>query len=137
MQKRFWIEIIVLGSAIACAIALLIATLGAAAVGFAEPRSSLGSNQAIENPADGTKAYEGMVTCSRCGARHSANMGESAAACARRCVRHGATFALVNGDRTYLLEGNATQLRKVAGQRVHIVGVAHGDTISVSSIAPV
>ncbi len=76
-----------------------------------------------------------MVTCSRCGAKHSADLGKTAAECARQCVHGGATFALVDGDKTYALEGGQELLTKVAGQRARIVGPVHGNTITVSSVA--
>lgn len=130
--NRFWIEIVALGTAIACALALLIATLGAAAVTVAgDPEAA----QAAESSPVHGQTYEGMVTCSRCGAKHSADLGKSAADCARQCVHFGATFALVDGDRTYLLDGDWNLLKRIAGQRARIVGVVQGKTIKVLSLA--
>ena len=104
---RIWIEILLLGTAIACVLALLIASLGVAA-GTATDESS---KQAT--PPTNEQTYEGMVTCSRCGAKHSAALGEKAADCARTCVRGGATFVLVEGNATYLLDGDLGVLGKV------------------------
>src|SRR6266567_7753310 len=65
--NRVSIEIVILGTAIACVLALLAATLGAA-TGAAE-----GEADARQQTAPRTdQSYEGMVTCSRCGAKHSA-----------------------------------------------------------------
>jgi hypothetical protein len=124
---RVWIEIVVFGTAIACALALLIATLGVAAGAAAEevvPQA---------NSAVGEQAYEGIVTCSRCGAKHSASIGQTASVCVRVCVHGGAQFALVGADSTYLLEGNADSLKKLAGQRARVVGNLSGKTIRVAS----
>ena len=76
-----------------------------------------------------------MVTCSRCGAKHSAELGKTAVDCSLTCVHGGATFALVDGDKMYMLDGAPDRLKKVAGQRARIVGVVRGDRIKVSSVA--
>lgn len=129
--NRVWIEIVMLGTAIACALALLFATLGAAA-GVAVGEVSL--RQQV--PAATDQTYEGMVTCSRCGAKHSAALGQTATTCIRMCVHGGAQFALVGADVTYLLDGDLNVLNKLAGQRAHVVGALHGKTIRISSVAP-
>ena len=79
--------------------------------------------------------YEGMITCSRCGARHSADFGRTAADCSRVCVRDGAQFALVKGEKTYVLDGDITLVKKLAGRRARIIGAIQGNTIQVSSAA--
>lgn len=76
-----------------------------------------------------------MVTDSRCGAKHSAALGKTAGDCARQCVIGGAAFALVDGDKTYQLDGDWSLLKSVAGQRARIRGVIRGSTIKVSSVA--
>jgi hypothetical protein len=147
---RLWMEIAALGTATACALALLIATLGAATVAVTSRSESgqvesvqIESVQAEPVPAEPVQAnasttprsvHEGMVTCSRCGAKHSADLGKTAMDCTRECVHGGATFALVNGDKTYQLDGDLQLLRKVAGQRARIAGQLHGNTIKVTSI---
>jgi hypothetical protein len=129
-KNRFWIEVITLCAGAACGLALALAFVGAAVVVFgqtAEPP------QSAAQP-DGQQTYIGMVTCSRCFAKHSAKIGATAAR-ARVCIRDGANFSFVNGDRTYLLEGDPAALKRVAGQRVQIVGALNGDTITVASVA--
>jgi len=74
------------------------------------------------------------VTCSRCGAKHSAKLDRSATVCTRVCVHDGASFALVDANFTYLLDGDLSVLKKFAGERAHIVGALHGNRISVSSV---
>ena len=125
--NRVWIEIVLLGTAIACALALLFATLGAAGAAAGE----VGARQASTTE----QTYEGMVSCSRCGAKHSAALGQTASTCTRTCVNGGANFALVDADATYLLDGDLNLLKKLAGQRARIVGALHGQTIRVSSVA--
>jgi len=119
-----------LGASIACIIALLIATLGAVAGAAAD---GLGARQ--DSPATGEREYSGMITCSLCGARHSAHMGETADVCVRICVHGGASFALVNAESSYLLEGDVSALKKLAGQRARVVGSLSGKTIHVASVS--
>jgi len=62
-------------------------------------------------------------------------LARSATNCTLACVHEGAKFALVDGERTYGLEGNEMLLKKVAGQRARVVGLVRGNTITVSSVA--
>src|SRR5579863_4807894 len=136
-SNRFWIEIVGLGTAIACVLALLLATLGAAAASLAgQPELKPGeSGEAKESAPARQQTHEGMVTCSRCGARHSAELGKTAVDCTLQCVRGGAAFTLLDGDTTYTLDGDLVRLKSVAGRRARIVGVVRGSTITVSSVA--
>jgi hypothetical protein len=130
-KNRFWIEVITLCAGAAFGLALALAFVGAVVVAFgqtAEPP------QSTAQP-DRQQTYVGMVTCSRCFAKHSAKIGATATDCARVCIRDGANFTFVNGDRTYLLEGDPAALKRVAGQRVQIVGALNGGTITVASVA--
>jgi hypothetical protein len=131
--SRVWIEIVILGTAIACVLALLFATLGAAAA--AAEGESAARQQTSAAPATTDQAYNGMVTCSRCGVKHSAALGRTATTCARVCVHGGASFVLVDADATYVLDGDSSALTRVAGQRAHIVGVLNGKTIKISSVS--
>jgi hypothetical protein len=128
--NRVWIEIVLLGTGIACALALLFATVGAAA-GVAVGEVSV----AQQAPATTNQTYEGMVTCSRCGAKHSAVLGQTATNCVRACVHGGANFMLVDADVTYLLDGDLNVLKKLAGERVRVVGALQGKRIKISSLA--
>jgi|SRR5450755_1021519 len=128
--NRVWVEILLLGTAMACALALLFATLGAVAGAAAAEEAAR-----QETPPSLEKAYEGMVTCTRCGAKHSAALGRTAAVCTRVCVRGGASFALVGADETYILDGDLGALAKLAGQRARIVGERNGNIIRISSVA--
>lgn len=129
-RHRIWIEILLLGSAIACAIALLFATLAAASGATADEAAAR-----QEAPSTGGQTYEGIVTCSRCGARHSRALGQTAADCSRLCVRSGADFALVDADSTYLLDGDLGVLGRLAGKRARVTGELNGNTIKVLSVA--
>jgi hypothetical protein len=131
-KNRFWIEVITLCAGAAFGLALALAIVGAAVMAFgqtAEPP------QSAPPPTERRQTYVGMVTCSRCFAKHSAKIGATATDCARVCIRDGANFTFVNGDRTYLLEGDPAALKRVAAQRVQIVGAFSGGTITVASVA--
>ncbi len=129
-MNRVWIEIVMLGTVIACALALLLATLGVAA-------NAATDDAAARQEMSIQKTYEGMVTCSRCGAKHSAALAQTADACVRVCVHGGAKFSLAEADSTYLLDGDMSALKKLAGQRVRVTGELTGKTIRVSSVAAI
>lgn len=127
---RVWIEIVMFGSAIACALALVFAMIVAtASAAMGQIKTSAADSVTTES-----RAYEGMVTCSHCGARHSAKLAQSATTCVRVCVHGGSQFALVNADSVYLLDGSVDALKPIAGQRAKIVGNLDGNTIRVQSV---
>lgn len=109
-------------------IVTLVLMVGADAGGAAGKRAQ--SSSAIQ-----TQSYEGMITDTHCGAKHSAAIGMGAADCARVCVHGGEQFALVDGDSVYVLEGHLEGLKRMAGQRARIVGILNGNKISVSGVA--
>jgi hypothetical protein len=131
--QRFWIEIILVGTGIACVLALLMATLGVAADAV-NGRNSKAPPVPADVAVQPQQTYEGMVTCSRCGAKHSAFLNASATTCVRSCVHGGESFALVDSESLYLLDGNLADLKKLAGQRARIVGILRGKTIRVLSV---
>jgi hypothetical protein len=80
-------------------------------------------------------AFTGMITDARCGARHARNSNKTSADCATACVRKGSHYVLVDGEEIHGLQGDRTQLDRLAGMRVDVVGKIVGDTIKVQSIA--
>jgi hypothetical protein len=129
--NRVWIEIVTLSAGVAFGLTLALAIVGAAVVASGQTHEP---PQSAAPPAARQQNYVGMVTCSRCLAKHSAKIDATATDCARVCIRDGAKFSLVDGDQTYILEGNPVALNRVAGQRVRIVGARIGDTITVASV---
>jgi len=79
--------------------------------------------------------FTGLVTDDHCGARHDMGSGKSPAECAKACVRNGAKYALVDGEKTYTLQGNSDELARASGRRVSLSGSLQGNTIQVRSIA--
>lgn len=128
-RRHVWLEIIVLCTVVACSLACLLAGVVAAA---AEVNQSplVGSSDSSQ------RTFEGMVSCSRCEAKHSAALARSASTCVRVCVHGGARFTLIAPQSTYFLEGDLLVLKPVAGQRVRIQGTLNGQVIRVSSLVP-
>ena len=81
------------------------------------------------------QSYEGIITDTHCGAKHSAKIGLSAGDCTRACVHAGDSFALVDGDKVFILAGESEALKRSAGERVKVVGTLNGNSISVSSVS--
>jgi hypothetical protein len=127
-SRSVWTEIIFLATAVALALALLFATLGVAA-GVAVGQA------AHPQPAAMAQSFEGMVTCSRCGAKHQPALDRSASTCVRVCVHGGASFSLINDESVYLLDGDPGPLKKLAGQRARVTGTRIGNTIKVTTIS--
>jgi hypothetical protein len=84
----------------------------------------------------GPKTLTGIVSDSMCGAHHMAK-DKTPAECTRMCIKQGMKYALVAGDKVYTLEGHDSELDKLAGQKVTVAGKLTGDTLAVSSVAPV
>jgi hypothetical protein len=70
-----------------------------------------------------SQTLTGVVSDSMCGAKHD-EMPDKPAECTRSCVKHGASYALVVGDKVYTLQTSD----KVSGD-------INGDTITVKSVA--
>jgi hypothetical protein len=139
-KVRFWLKMLGLASAIALVSAILIASVGArAGAGSNESESATPAQSSVAEsevvPSDiNQQTYEGIITDTHCSAKHSAAVGKTAADCTRVCVHSGERFALVDGDKMYVLEGKAAALKHAAGARVKIGGTLTGDTISVGSV---
>ena len=135
--RRIWIEIVLLGSAISIALALLLASIGAAA-GIPEARNDAlqPAPAASQRAPSAEQVFSGMVTCCRCGAKHSPALQRPATVCVRVCVHGGAAFALVSADSSYVLRGDSQALKPFAGERARVVGTLSGHTILVRSVSP-
>jgi uncharacterized NAD-dependent epimerase/dehydratase family protein len=110
---------------------------GAVALEAHQDATSEGSQNALPATAGGQGGtrFTGMITDSRCGARHMRNSHLSTAECAHACVLKGANYVLVDGDHRYILIGGEASVAKLAGVRANIVGTLQGDAILVNSAA--
>lgn len=100
---------------------------------LASPASHL--SPVKDDSAASGRIFSGMITDSRCGARHRMNSGKTSAECARACARDGSIYVLVDGEVVRALEGDPYLLSRLAGERVEIVGLLEGNTIKVESVA--
>ena len=131
MTKARWKNTIMLVSAATFVLALFLAASGKTSTNATSEPPSAAVTQSSGTPSE---VYEGVITDTHCGAKHSASIGMAAADCTRVCVHGGEKFALVDGDTVRLLQGEPAALKQVAGQRVRIVGTQNGNTISVESV---
>lgn len=83
------------------------------------------------------ETFTGTVSDAMCGAKHM--MEGDPAGCLRACVQKGSKYALVVGDKVYILDAKdkATldTLNNLANQKAKVKGEANGDTIEVNSVA--
>ena len=80
------------------------------------------------------KTLTGTVSDAMCGAKHK--MGDvSAAQCTTGCVGMGSKYALVVGSTVYELEGQADNLKALAGEKVKLTGTVDGQKIQVESVS--
>jgi hypothetical protein len=82
------------------------------------------------------QTFTGEVGDAMCGRKHME--GEPAAECTRACVAHGSKFALIVGDKIYVLDTTdktaLAALDKQAGKTATVTGTLDGDTIEVISV---
>ncbi|MGB9235659.1 MAG: hypothetical protein WCC04_14710 [Terriglobales bacterium] len=83
-----------------------------------------------------SQTLTGEVSDSMCGVKHE--MPGKAADCTRACVKHGANYSLVVGDKVYTLQTSdpaaLDSLDKLAGAKVKVTGDVDGTTINVKSV---
>ena len=84
-----------------------------------------------------SQTLTGEVSDAMCGAKHE--MAGNAADCTRACIKHGSKYALVVGDKVYILETSdkaaLDKLNDLAGAKVKVTGEVDGATITVKSVA--
>ena len=131
-QNRFWFSLIVLCVTVACAAAIVLAIISATTA-LAVTTEDPSPVQAKAETSVRQKVLKGVVSDTSCSAKHVSE-DKTAAECVRACVRHGAQYALISGERVYLLDGNLAEFDQLAGQRTEVVGLLEGDLLTVRSI---
>jgi hypothetical protein len=126
MKQRFWLELVTLGALTSLALALAVVTIVTSVT-----MASAEDPAAVAAPVP-DQTFSGVVTCSVCGAKHSTSMNQSAGGCTKVCLKRGAGYALVDGEKVYKLEGGTDYLDKFAGERVTLSGMLTGNTIKVA-----
>lgn len=95
--------------------------------GLAIPALAAGKSQTLT----------GEVSDAMCGAKHE--MPGKPADCTRACMQHGSKYALVVGDKVYVLETSdkaaLDKLNDLAGAKAKVTGEVDGTTITVKSVA--
>jgi len=69
-----------------------------------------------------------------CGAKHMMK-NKTPPECTRECVKNGSDYALVAGEKVYVLKGDHTEIDKLAGKRATVKGSVNGDIVTVKSLA--
>ena len=93
----------------------------------------------VLNPAmaAGKQKLTGEVGDAMCGIKHMESEG-TPAQCTRSCVSHGSKYALVVGDKIYLLNTSDKAVLAVldeqAGKKATVTGTVDGTNIDVSAI---
>jgi hypothetical protein len=81
-----------------------------------------------------TQTLTGVVTDDMCGKKHTMMPGKPDSECIRACVKGGSKYALLVGDKIYILNGDAKQLDHFAGKKVKVAGDVNGTKITLASI---
>jgi hypothetical protein len=81
------------------------------------------------------QTLKGVVSDSMCGRKHMMP-GKTDAECIRECIKAKSKYALVTADKTYTLQAQATELEKLAGKQVQVIGEIEGTSLKVSKITP-
>ncbi|MGO8794300.1 MAG: hypothetical protein ACLQLC_05710 [Candidatus Sulfotelmatobacter sp.] len=82
------------------------------------------------------QSFTGEVGDAMCGKKHMEDT--PAAECTRTCVSHGSKYALIVGEKVYVLDTSdkaaLATLDQQAGKTARVTGVLDGDIIQVSSV---
>lgn len=141
-QRRSWISLVgfclLTAFGAALALALIFAGGSVALAGHQADAAQVTQSSPVPVPSaqPASIRFTGMITCSRCRGRHMRNSRMSSEQCARACVRAGAMYILIDGDRSYVLVGDNEAVGKFAGQRINITGTRQGDAILVDRASP-
>jgi hypothetical protein len=87
--------------------------------------------------AAGKQTLTGEIGDAMCGVKHMEGEG-TPAQCTRTCVSHGSKYALVLGDKIYVLNtGDKTALavlEQQAGKKATVTGTVDGTNVDVSKV---
>jgi hypothetical protein len=131
-SRIWWLQVLAMAVALFCVVCAVLLAFGGWGGGTPEPRSAEGPPSAVSESGP-SETFDGIISDSHCGAKHSAAIGQSAADCTRACVHAGEHFVLIDREKTYILDGDPSLLKKLAGERVRVSGKLTGKSISVAS----
>lgn len=96
------------------------------------PSGPLWAQKSGAPPKPKPQTLTGFIGDSTCGLKH---MSGGAKKCTVRCVNTmGAKYALLSNGKIYTLEGQESELEKVAGEHAKVTGTLQGTTMKVSSV---
>ena len=88
---------------------------------------------AIQHVHAALQTMDGVISDSMCGKKHMPS-GKSDADCIAECVKGGAGYALVVGEKVYSLSGKPETIAPIAGKHVKVEGSVKGHIITVASV---
>jgi len=79
------------------------------------------------------QSFTGVISDSMCKKTHMMP-GKTDAQCIEECVKAGASYVLVSGDKVYTLNAKSSLISPYAGKKVQIQGDLKNNTITVTTI---
>ena len=79
------------------------------------------------------QSFTGVISDSMCAKKHMM-AGKTDAQCTEDCVKEGASYVLVSGDKVYTLSAKKGLIAPFAGKKVQVQGNLQGTSIIVTAI---
>lgn len=79
------------------------------------------------------QSFTGVISDSMCNKKHMMP-GKSDAQCTEECVKAGANYVLISGDKVYTLIAGKGLIAPFAGKKVQVQGNLQGALITVTAI---
>lgn len=79
------------------------------------------------------QTFTGTISDSMCNKKHMMP-GKTEAQCTEECVKAGASYVLVSGDKVYALSAKKSLIASFAGKKVQVQGDLENNTIAVTAI---
>jgi len=89
-----------------------------------------------QSQASGEGSLTGTVTCEgRITHRYTCQRNQTQQTCTLACVQQGSRFALLVGDKSYLIEGDSRALEAYAGGKATLTGLVAEDRVQVQMVS--
>ncbi|MGA3128093.1 MAG: hypothetical protein ABSD13_15425 [Candidatus Korobacteraceae bacterium] len=89
-----------------------------------------------QSQASGEGSLTGTVTCEgRITHRYTCQRNQTLQSCTLACVQQGSRFALLVGDKPYLIEGDSHALEAYAGGKATLTGMVAQDRVQVQMVS--
>jgi hypothetical protein len=80
-----------------------------------------------------TQSFTGVISDSMCKQKHMMP-GKTDAQCVEECVKAGASYVLISGNKVYTLSAKKGLIAPFAGKKVQVQGNLQGASITVTAI---